>query len=83
LAFLPLLVDEGDNNKVVILEADLEDYPGMYLNMNQTNKGFMGVYAPYPLETKMGGYENMNVIPTKRADYIAKHPEPVISLGVQ
>jgi alpha-glucosidase len=72
LAFLPLLVDEGDNNKVVILEADLEDYPGMYLNMNQTNKGFMGVYAPYPLETKMGGYENMNVIPTKRADYIAK-----------
>jgi len=72
LAFLPLLVDEGDNNKVVILEADLEDYPGMYLNMNDTHKGFMGVYAPYPLETKMGGYENMNVIPTKRADYIAK-----------
>ncbi|MDR3653616.1 MAG: glycoside hydrolase family 97 protein [Paludibacter sp.] len=72
LAFLPLLVDEGDNNKVVIIEADLEDYPGMYLNMNDTHKGFMGVYAPYPLETKMGGYENMNVIPTKRADYIAK-----------
>ena len=72
LAFLPLMVDEGDNNKVVILEADLEDYPGMYLNMNDTHKGFMGVYAPYPLETKMGGYNNMNVIPTKRAGYIAK-----------
>jgi alpha-glucosidase len=72
LAFLPLLVDEGDNNKVVILEADMEDYPGMYLNMNNTHKGFMGVYAPYPLETKMGGYNNMNIIPTKRANYIAK-----------
>jgi alpha-glucosidase len=72
LAFLPILVDEADNNKVVILEADLEDYPGMYLNVNETRTGFMGVYAPYPLETKMGGYENMNVIPTKRADYIAK-----------
>jgi alpha-glucosidase len=72
LAFLPLMVDEGDNNKVVILEADLEDYPGMYLNMNNTHKGFMGVYAPYPLETKMGGYNNMNIIPTKRANYIAK-----------
>jgi alpha-glucosidase len=71
LAFLPLMVDEG-GNKVVILEADLEDYPGMYLNINNTHKGFMGVYAPYPLETKMGGYENMNVIPTKRAGYIAK-----------
>ena len=72
LAFLPLLVDEGDNNKVVILEADLEDYPGMYLDLNDTRKGFKGVYAPYPLETKMGGYNNLNVIPTKRAGYIAK-----------
>jgi alpha-glucosidase len=72
LAFLPLLVDVGNNKKVVILEADLEDYPGMFLNMNQTRKGFMGVYAPYPLETELGGYEKMNIIPTKRADYIAR-----------
>jgi alpha-glucosidase len=72
LAFLPLLVDAGDNKKVVILEADLEDYPGMYLNINQTHKGFMGVYAPYPLETQQGGFADMNIIPTKRADYIAK-----------
>jgi len=33
LAFLPLLVDVGNNKKVVILEADLEDYPGMFLNI--------------------------------------------------
>jgi len=72
LAFLPLLVDVGNNKKAVILEADLEDYPGMYLNMNQTKKGFMGVYPQYPLEAKLGGYENMNLIPTKRADFIAK-----------
>ncbi len=72
LAFLPLLVDVGNGKKAVILEADLEDYPGMYLNMNQTKKGFMGVYPQYPLETKQGGYQNMNVIPTKRAEYIAK-----------
>jgi alpha-glucosidase len=72
LAFLPLLVDVGNNKKVVILEADLDDYPGMYLNMNSTKKGFKGVYAQFPLETKMGGYLNMNEIPTKRADFIAK-----------
>jgi len=72
LAFLPVLVDVGNGKKAVILEADLDDYPGMYLNMNLTHKGFMGVYAPYPLETKMGGYQNMNEIPTKRADFIAK-----------
>ena len=72
LAFLPVLVDVGNNRKVVILEADLEEYPGMYLNINQTHKGFMGVYAPYPLEAKLNGYGGINYIPTKRAVYIAK-----------
>ena len=72
LAFLPALVDVGNNKKVVILEADLEDYPGMYLNINQTHKGFMGVYAPYPLEAALGGFGGINYIPTKRADYIAR-----------
>jgi alpha-glucosidase len=72
LAFLPVLVDVGKNKKVVILEADLEDYPGMYLNINQTRRGFMGVYAPYPLEAERGGFGGINYIPTKRGDYIAK-----------
>jgi alpha-glucosidase len=72
LAFLPVLVDAGNNKKAVILEADLEDYPGMYLNVNETHSGLKGVFAAYPLETNSGGYENMNIIPTKRADYIAK-----------
>jgi alpha-glucosidase len=72
LAFLPLMVDLGNNKKAVILEADLEDYPGMYVDLNSTQKGFKAVFAPYPLETKLGGYNDMNVIPTKRADYIAK-----------
>ena len=64
-----MLVDVGQNNKVEVLEADLEDYPGMYLDLNKTGKGFKGVYAPYPLETYIKG---LNVIPSKRADYIAK-----------
>ncbi len=72
LAFLPVLADAGNNKKVVILEADLEEYPGMYLNINQTHKGFMGVFAPYPLEAKLGGYGGINYIPIRRADYIAK-----------
>jgi alpha-glucosidase len=72
LAFLPILVDVGNNKKVVITEADLEDYPGMYMNINQTGKGLMGVYAPYPLEAQLGGWGNINYIPTKRAAYIAK-----------
>jgi alpha-glucosidase len=69
LAFLPLLVDLGNNKKVVIIEADLEDYPGMFLDINNTRKGFRGVYAPYPVEVQRVG---INYIPIKRADYIAK-----------
>ncbi len=69
LAFLPLMVDLGNDKKVVIIEADLEDYPGMFLDINQTRKGFKGVFAPYPLEYKRVG---INYIPTKRAEYIAK-----------
>ncbi|HUX96819.1 MAG TPA: glycoside hydrolase family 97 protein [Bacteroidales bacterium] len=69
LAFLPVLVDVGDEKKVLILEADLEDFPGMFLDINEARDGFKGVYAPYPLETYIKG---INVIPSKRADYIAK-----------
>ncbi len=69
LAFLPILVDIGNNKKVAVLEADLEEYPGMYLDLNETQKGLKGVFAPYPLEAEQVG---INYVPSKRADYIAK-----------
>jgi alpha-glucosidase len=69
LAFLPVLIDLGHNKKVEILEADLENYPGMYLDLNNTGKGFKGVFAPYPIETYVKG---LNIIPIRRADYIAR-----------
>ena len=69
LAFLPLLVDLGNGSKAEILEADLEDYPGMYLNLNETQKGLKGVYAPVPTNAHV---VERNLIPTERADYIAK-----------
>lgn len=73
LAFLPLLVDVGQGKKVVILEADLEDYPGMFVNVNlETRKGLIGHFAPYPLEEKQGGFNMLNLMVTDRADYIAK-----------
>lgn len=70
LAFLPLMVDLGNGKKAVITEADLEDYPGMFLDINkQTRQGFKGVFAPYPVEYETVG---LNIIPTKRADFIAR-----------
>lgn len=69
LIFLPFLVDLGNGKKVGILEADLENYPGMYLVINETHQGYKGLYAPFPLEAEQ--YQR-NYIPTKRAAYIAR-----------
>ncbi len=73
IAFLPLLVNIGDQKKAVILEADLENYPGMFMNLNpQTKQGLQGVFAPYPTEEKQGGFNMLNKVVTKRASYLAK-----------
>lgn len=74
LAFLPLLVNLDDNKKALLLEADLEDYPGMYLSANPTlPNGLQAVFAPYPLEEKLGGSAGgRNSIVTRRADYMAR-----------
>lgn len=73
IAFLPVLVEIGDTKKAVITESDLEDYPGMYLNINPANRQeLQGVYAPYALEEKQGGYNMLNNMVIKRANYIAK-----------
>jgi alpha-glucosidase len=40
----------------------------MYVHPNE-NKGLQGVFAPYPLDAEV---KERNLIPTKRADYIAK-----------
>ncbi len=73
LSLTPLLVDAKNGKKVALLEADLQDYPGMFLTVNKTNKkGFFGEFAPYPTEEKIGGFAKLNLMPTKRANYIAK-----------
>ena len=51
------MVDVGNGRKVEILEADLEDYPGMYLNLNETQKGLKAVYAPYPTQRIFAWYQ--------------------------
>ena len=68
LAFLPVLVDVGNPIKAVVLEADLQDYPGMYLTPGGGHN-LHGVFAPYPLEENVHG---LNYVVNKRADYIAK-----------
>ena len=73
LSFLPALIKTADNKRAVLLEADLEDYPGMFIIKSPiAANGFKGVFAPYPLEEFQGGYHNINTLAGKRANYIAK-----------
>ena len=73
LAFMPILISLKDNKKVVITEADLEDYPGTYLTKNKNNKNsIVGMHANYPKVEEQGGYNNLQYIVKEREDYIAK-----------
>ncbi len=73
LAITPFLIDLGNGKKAAIIEADLEDYPGMFLTINnQTKQELKGVFAHYPKEERLGGYNNMNYMVSKREPYIAK-----------
>ena len=65
------LVDLGKGKKVYISEADLHDYPGMFLmGIKENPYGLKGKFAAYPLETEQTN--DRNVIVTKYAPYLAK-----------
>jgi len=71
LAFLPLVVEAANGKKVCITEADLEEYPGMYLN-RQSGNILLGVFAPYPKRIEQGGHNKLQQLVKERENYIAK-----------
>lgn len=73
LGYLPLLVKLDNNKKAVLIEADVQDYPGIFVQLNQQSQyGIKATFAPYPLEEALGGFNKINYMVTKRAGYIAK-----------
>lgn len=65
-----MLVETGSNSKVYISEADLEDYPGMFLRGGDTQYTLTGKFANYVLKERK--HSDRDMVPTKRADYMAK-----------
>ena len=72
LAFLPVLVELNDGKKAVITEADLEDFPGLYLRNEMGKNGFTAVHAGYPKTREQGGHNNLQWVVKERENYIAK-----------
>ncbi len=68
---MPVLVKRADNIRIAITEADLLDYPGMYLKGSAEGKPvFNSLFPPYPLEEKQINDRTIKV--EKAADFIAK-----------
>jgi len=72
LAFLPFLIDFKNHKKAVFLEANLEDYPGLFVTNNNSKSGFESRFSKYPLQEKNGGFNNINRLITERANYLVK-----------
>ncbi|KIA85528.1 glycoside hydrolase family 97 protein [Flavobacterium sp. AED] len=72
LAFLPFLVDFKNSKKAVFLEANLQDYPGMFVTNTNSKSGFEARFPKYPLQEINGGFNNINRLITQRADYLVK-----------
>lgn len=70
---LPLLIDQG-SRKLLFTEADVYDYPGMYLK-RQSNHNRHELFATLPAAaaaTAPGGWCQFNMKVTEREPYLAK-----------
>lgn len=72
MAFLPLMVDGPHGKKIVITEADLMNYPGMYLYNGDGGSDIAARFAGYPDEVKQGGHNNLQMEVQSRKPFIAE-----------
>lgn len=70
---LPLVV-RTPSCQLAITEADLYDYPGMYLRkLGNNNRFFLdAIFPAYPTRWEPGGLCQFNLRVTERADYLAE-----------
>jgi alpha-glucosidase len=70
-AVLPILIDTRKGVKILVSEADLNDYPCLFFHGRGADNGLTSIFAPAPLETKADP-NRRNIRVSKDADYIAK-----------
>jgi alpha-glucosidase len=75
IAITPLAVCLPDGKKAVIMETGVENYPGMFLKKGDGNT-LVAEFAPVPIAEEVGGFDRLNLVPTKRAPYIARLERP-------
>ena len=71
LAFTPLMVEAHGGIKLCVMEADLLNYPGMYLYNSDADTRLEGVFAKYPKTLEQGGHNRLQMLVRERENYIA------------
>ena len=71
IAFTPILICLKDGKKVVIVESDLEDYPGTFFRKGEGNS-LEAVQATYPKVEEQGGHNMLQMVVKERENYVAK-----------
>lgn len=69
MTYLPILLETNKPYKILISEADLHDYPCMFLKSTGQN-GMQSLFPKVPLEFGEDGDRSLKIL--KEADYIAK-----------
>lgn len=69
MTYLPVLVETDNGYKILVSEADLRDYPCMFLRGTSDN-GMQSTFPKCPLEFGEDGDRSVKIL--KEADYIAR-----------
>jgi alpha-glucosidase len=70
-ASLPLLIDTRKGVKILLSEANLNDYPCLFFHGRGSDNGLTSILAPAPLEMKADP-NGRNIRVAREADYIAR-----------
>jgi alpha-glucosidase len=73
MAYSPALVELEGGKKAVVLEADLEAYPGMFLKVNrESRRGLQGAFPSFGKREVLGGFDSLNFMLPEREEFIAR-----------
>lgn len=73
LGITPFVAERANGKKVCITEADLLNYPGMFVYPGEKGNRLKGVFAPYPKETEQSTGRGVSILVKSREKYIAKY----------
>ena len=71
IAFTPLLICLKDGKKAVVVESDLEDFPGTFFRKGE-GYSLEAVQATYPKVEEQGGHNMLQMVVKEREDFVAK-----------